>query len=329
MKGAYHIVIQSKNLKYEFDIKRNITIIKGDSATGKTTLIELIREYGQEGEESGIQLSCKAECVVIEGQKWKDQLSAVKDSIVFIDETNKFIETQEFASAVKESTNYFVIITRESLEMLPVSVNEVYGIKSSGKYSSLAPVYHELYEIYESSFYSEPCSVCPNKIIVEDSNSGYDFFSHLSESNNVECISANGKSNIFDLIIHSDKEENILIIADGAAFASQMNRIIRLVKNNKNYHLYLPESFEWMILKSGVIKDSEISEILSSPYEYVLSEKWFSWERFFTDLLVYKTGEGYLKYSKKKLNSNYLHHNIFKKILSLVDINGIMLYDEN
>ena len=51
MKGAYHIVVQNKNLKYEFDIKRNITIIKGDSATGKTTLIELIREYGQEGEE--------------------------------------------------------------------------------------------------------------------------------------------------------------------------------------------------------------------------------------------------------------------------------------
>ena len=118
MKGEYHIVVQNKNLKYEFDIKRNITIIKGDSATGKTTLIELIREYGQEGEESGIQLSWKAECVVVEGQKWKDQLSAVKDSIVFIDETNKFIETQEFASAVKESTNYFVIITRESLEML-------------------------------------------------------------------------------------------------------------------------------------------------------------------------------------------------------------------
>ena len=173
--------------------QRNITIIKGDSATGKTTLIELIREYGQEGEESGIQLSCKAECVVVEGQKWKDQLSAVKDSIVFIDETNKFIETQEFASAVKESTNYFVIITRESLEMLPVSVSEVYGIKSSGKYNSLEPVYHEMYEIYKSSFYSEPCSVCPNKIIVEDSNSGYEFFSHLSERNNLECISANGK----------------------------------------------------------------------------------------------------------------------------------------
>jgi hypothetical protein len=33
-----------------------------------------------------------------------------------------------------------VIVTRESLEALPISVDEIYGIKSSGKYGGLAPV---------------------------------------------------------------------------------------------------------------------------------------------------------------------------------------------
>ena len=37
MKGKHHIIIESARLKYEFDIRRNITIIQGDSATGKTT----------------------------------------------------------------------------------------------------------------------------------------------------------------------------------------------------------------------------------------------------------------------------------------------------
>lgn len=45
MKGIHHIIVSNGNLKYEFDIKRNITILKGDSATGKTTLIEMIQEY--------------------------------------------------------------------------------------------------------------------------------------------------------------------------------------------------------------------------------------------------------------------------------------------
>ena len=40
MKGGYHIIIQDKRMKYDFYIKRNITIIKGESATGKTQLME-------------------------------------------------------------------------------------------------------------------------------------------------------------------------------------------------------------------------------------------------------------------------------------------------
>ena len=45
MNGAHHLVIRSAHLKYELDIIRNITIIQGDSASGKTTLAEMIREY--------------------------------------------------------------------------------------------------------------------------------------------------------------------------------------------------------------------------------------------------------------------------------------------
>lgn len=45
MKGRHHIVVETRRLKYEFDIKRNITIIQGESASGKTTLVSLLREY--------------------------------------------------------------------------------------------------------------------------------------------------------------------------------------------------------------------------------------------------------------------------------------------
>ena len=48
MVGAYHLIVSNKYLKYEFDIKRNITVIKGNSATGKTTLLEMLREYNEE-----------------------------------------------------------------------------------------------------------------------------------------------------------------------------------------------------------------------------------------------------------------------------------------
>ena len=47
MRGKYRVVVKNKRLHYEFEIKRNITIIKGDSATGKTTLINMIRPISE------------------------------------------------------------------------------------------------------------------------------------------------------------------------------------------------------------------------------------------------------------------------------------------
>ena len=39
MKGSYWFRAKSKKVLFEFSIRRNITVIKGDSATGKTTLL--------------------------------------------------------------------------------------------------------------------------------------------------------------------------------------------------------------------------------------------------------------------------------------------------
>ena len=44
MKGKYRIIVENKKIRYDFEVKRNITIIKGDSATGKTTLADMISE---------------------------------------------------------------------------------------------------------------------------------------------------------------------------------------------------------------------------------------------------------------------------------------------
>ena len=62
MKGKYHIIVQNNRVKFEFDIKRNITIIRGDSATGKTTLMHLVETYERLGDESGISISCAKSC---------------------------------------------------------------------------------------------------------------------------------------------------------------------------------------------------------------------------------------------------------------------------
>ena len=63
----------------------------------------------------------------------------------FIDEGNEFVKTKDFARVIQQTDNYYVIVTREGLPALPYSVEEVYGIRTSGKYGALKQSYHSFY----------------------------------------------------------------------------------------------------------------------------------------------------------------------------------------
>lgn len=307
MKGRHTLRVQSAHLRYDMTFTRSLTVIQGDSATGKTTLVDMIQEYLLNGSDTGISLVCDCPCRVLAGNTWKEQLAGIENSIVFIDEGNRFVASAEFAKMIKGSDNYYVIVTREALDNLPYSVTEIYGIKSSGKYGFLEPVYHEMYRIYGE----QPLSGS-DVIITEDSNSGYDFFSGF----HVSCRSAGGAGNVFSLLQELSGE--ITVIADGAAFGSQMGRVHKLVERRAGVRLYLPESFEWVILSAGILDDHEIREILEKPYAYIDSKDFFSWERFFTALLVEKSRKTWYEYSKHKLNPVYLQGKCRNQILSVL-----------
>ncbi len=116
-----------------------------------------------------------------------------------------------------------------------------------------------------------------------------------------------------------DSEENvILVVADGAAFGPEMERALSLRKA-RNVVYFLPESFEWLILKSGIVKQKELKTILENPSDFIESERYFSWERFFTSLLIDKTKDSTLSYSKERLNKAYLQSKNKKNLVSTIN----------
>ena len=315
MKGIHKVVVGTKYLKYEFELRRNMTIIRGDSATGKTTLVDMIRTHMNDGDSGPVTLNCDRGCYVVEGNLWKGQLDNIQDGIVFIDEGNEFVKTKDFARAIQQTDNYYVIVTREGLPALPYSVEEVYGIRTSGKYGSLKQSYHSFYRIYPDSTTK---NIKPEKILTEDSNSGHQFFEAVCSEHQMQCDTANGKSNVFSYL-KAHKDEKILVIADGAAFGPEMDRVLQLVQTRKNLALYLPESFEWLILSSGILKDTEVEQILQTPSDYIDSKEYFSWERYFTALLIEKAAGTYLNYTKKMLNETYLKDSVKNAILEQME----------
>lgn len=315
MKGRHTLRIQSAHLRYDMAFMRNLTVIQGDSATGKTTLVDMIQEYLLNGADTGISLVCDCPCRVVAGNTWKEQLSGIENSIVFIDEGNRFVASADFAEAVRGSSNYYVIITRESLDNLPYSVTEIYGIRSSGKYGSLEPVYHQMYRIYgETELEGRQIGT----LVTEDSNSGYTFFSSLAAGKSIPCVPSQGSGGIFGLLQELRGTGQITVIADGAAFGSQMGRIYRLMQHRSGICLYLPESFEWLILSSDILNDREVRNILKEPQDYIDSETYFSWERYFTSLLTEKTNGSWLQYSKSRLNPVYLKGKCREQIVAVL-----------
>lgn len=313
MKGRFRFRVSSKRVIFDFTIRRNITVIKGDSATGKTTLLNMLYEYLRTGRESGFSVSADTEYYVYlrreVGRSWWEAFEPLKNVVIFIEENNDFVHTEEFASYVRNSGNYFVFVNRSPLRMLPYSIHEVFEIVTEKKHHDIKESYHKFRELYSN--YPEIRYDNLKKIITEDSNSGFDFFK--AAYSDKDLISAGGNANVAGML---GKESNVLAIVDGAAFGAFIEDAIAISESRTDARisLWMPESFEYLILNSGILGNESITETLSDPSGFVESSKYESWEQYFTWLLEDCTRETDHPYKKSRLHPYYTQKRIMEKI---------------
>lgn len=311
MVGKYTIEVSNNRVTFFLEIKRNITIIQGNSGTGKTTLIRLLSDYNRLGPSSGVSVKCDKECIALIPTDWKQYIDSSHDKIIFLDENNSFIHSKEFAEAVSHSDNYYVLIIRDSLPQLSYSIEEIYGMREnrdSQKYVKAKHVYNEIYKLYNIE---EKKTISPDIVLTEDTNSGYECFSHIFTN---KCQSLGGKTFAATEIIDSKyNNQEILVIVDGAAFGSNISEFMRSAKRHgERCVLYAPESFEYLILSSDIVPADKV--VLENTYDHADSKLYSSWERFYTGYLISITQNTPLRYSKHKLNHAYLSDGNLNKI---------------
>jgi len=286
MKGSYRFRVKSKKIIFEFSIRRNITVIRGESASGKTTLLHMMYEYLRIGRESGYSVSADSSYYVYlrkeAGRSWQDALYPLKNTIIFIEENNPFVFSKEFAEFVRKSGNYVVLVNRSTFKMLPYSIHEIYEIVTDAKHADVRESYHELKELYSNYPVAENNRA--DIVVTGDSNSGYQFFSSLFWKKHV--VSAAGNSSVPD-VIQDLQGGDVLVIADGAAFGAVIENCLEYIsaRTGQRISIWMPESFEYLILKSGLIKSEELHKILESIPDYVDSGEYESWERYFTQFV--------------------------------------------
>ncbi len=314
MKGSYQFSVRSKRVSFDFLIKRNITIIKGDSATGKTTLLSILYEYLRTGRQSGYSVTADCSFYVYlrnePGRAWTDVLFPLHDTVIFIEENNPFIFSEEFAGYLKASGNYFVFVTRSPLKMLPYSIHEIYEIISTGKRAGTKEVCHEFRELYHNFPFTENGHTAV--VVTEDSNSGFQFYANVLKEKQV--ASASGNSSIPQEIVTTP--HNTMFIVDGAAFGSLVEDCVQAAQTRSDIRIYIwmPESFEWLMLHASQISDAKTQDVLRHPWDYVDSAAFESYEQYFTHRLTEITKDTDHPYSKHTLHPWFLRTDVTRDI---------------
>ena len=114
MNGIISIEVKTRRISYSLELRHNVTVVQGDSGSGKSVLCDLIsRKANRQGSRIDLITTRGYPCRHLTNEMCNDGLlGQLHNCIVFLDEDCDYIYSDEFAHRLLGSTNYFVLITR-------------------------------------------------------------------------------------------------------------------------------------------------------------------------------------------------------------------------
>ncbi len=237
MVGKYFIEVHNNKVSFYIEVKRSVTIIRGNSGSGKTTFIDLV-DAALRDDITGVTLRTnydKGKIEVIHNLKQIDYAIKIgdRDKIYILDENINLERYQYFVEFLQLSGSYLIYITRKNKTgILQYSVDEIYRFESTTKNNFTTTKMHPKHQDNQEI-------VKPDVIVTEDSNSGFDIIKHLV---NIPVETSNGKDNIADIIkkLKEQGYNNIYAVVDCAAFGNCIEKVLSL----GDIYIFRTESFE-------------------------------------------------------------------------------------
>lgn len=226
MVGEHYFRINSIRNSYYARIKMKYNILCGNSGTGKTLLVDLIREARWSG--SIIRLESDVPVYTPRSYPELQELDNKQDGIVVIDEDNitdmKSLDNMHrFVNITEKQSHYYILITRKSIEALHYSCSAIFYIEYQNKGKRVEHILTQRH-IWKNELTS---NIDP--IIVE---------------------TAKESSNLYRCVLNrlTSGAKTIVIVGDAFALGSQIDKLVDIVsigrlRYNARVLLFLPESF--------------------------------------------------------------------------------------
>lgn len=262
------IDITDGNTAFHLEFSGKFNFITGLSGTRKTLILKFLQKYSH-----GIK-SIRAKASIGSAQLHRNEIFLFSnelstDEVILqtllqrtgklyvIDESSPLLHMRHAGEIMKKSKNYFLIISRELLGYLPISVDSVYQIKKRGKTLVNVPVYCKDHE--DLTVIRNPIQY----ILTEDGRSSRLFFKHYFENDTInvckEYVVKDGKKISRDnsqLVTFLDEELQqgnlyTLVVFDASAFGLYYGMLQKLLKEKRNRTVSVLSwnSFENYLLK--------------------------------------------------------------------------------
>lgn len=287
-------------IKYNIKIETKLTIVSDLSATGKTTLINILK--GSMGANTPIKVESNIDYSIIDDNTWNLDKKLKNNRLYLLDEDFSYRNTKDFLNMIKKTNSYFLVIGREPSLNINYSTDSIYRFK----YENGVNILNKKYKIDEINYKNRTNTI--KNSLNEDSKSGYEFFNNILALNN---FSSHGNKGIISKIKNLN---DCLIILDRVAYGRWINVLINYIESSKvNAILALQKSFEHTLIESGVL-ETDKEEFKIQENEMRLKET--SLEKFYHYFLAIESNKiKETRYSKKYINKWYLKEENIQKIV--------------
>lgn len=238
------IKVKTRKIDYEISFDGKYVLVVGDSATGKTTFHSAITVANTRGNGT-VKVECEYPVVAISKTANSSVFNQYHNTVLVIDENCNLLHHRNIASLLRESDNWFIILTRKKIDWLPISVDSVFTMEKHGRKNKFVVAFPRT----ESKEIGKV-----DTIITEDSKSSNLFFKAYFPK--VDVISGKSKSEISTVLktqLDKDDNKSYLVVYDASAFGAQIADFSILVAIYPKVKVLDWESFEHYILASELI----------------------------------------------------------------------------
>ena len=291
--------VESLFCKFDIELKRKVTIIRGYSGTGKTSLFKCIESSRKNNNNVSVKSDLPV-ATVIDMDHNDSFISFSNNRIYIIDEDSILLDKdnlQYLSNEISKSNSYFIIISRSDTLDLVYSVYSIMRLfserRDNSQYYTLVP------------FYSENTFDINNElegIITEDNNINGSRVVFFKDFCNIPTIGSSGNKSIYSMLL---KNRNYLGIIDAEAYGAFISKVI----NDSRINYWLPRSFEYLLLNA-----SEFEYVPAEDFEDIC--KFLTFERYYTYVIEECSKKAKTYYDKADLtnyfNKVHIINNMYK-----------------